>query len=485
MYARRTWLLRLSVCLNVVVLLYACSYLATSRNGVDFVEETVSGRSLAALDTAQLPVSSAADATSRPPPNEPQPPLSAMASSGAGPSNATRKPNSGATVDPPASNPEHVTEREKTLSEVIKCYDRTSEPRMAQRGDFWVLYNYVRADRTFHCWESITYTTHADYTFLDNLKPLLERWRGPVSLSVHAPGTDFKPTLEAIRWARDCLSPLVAEYVTFHVFFSSRHIPKELPRSADASAKGLSDCNKPAPWVNVSAASLYKTRSRILYPVNVGRNAARESATTHYVLPSDIELYPSPGVIPDFLEMIRRQDKPLLRPNPKVFPLSIFELEKGATLPENKEQLVKMLKNGTAIPFHKKLCPGCHNVPKSKEWLAANITKGLHVFHIGKRIGYHVHWEPIFIGTHQDPLYDERLSWEGKSDKMPQGYALCVLDYEFQILDNAFLVHKPGIKVLKKDPQRAMFAAKTNALIKKVIFPELKVLYGVRKGCAV
>jgi hypothetical protein len=79
-----------------------------------------------------------------------------------------------------------------------------------------------------------------------------------------------------------------------------------------------------------------------------------------------------------------------------------------------------MLKNGTAIPFHKKLCPGCHNVPKSKEWMAAKETTGLHVFHIGKRTGYFVHWEPIFIGTHYDPLYDERLSWEGKSDKMTQ-----------------------------------------------------------------
>ena len=59
-----------------------------------------------------------------------------------------------------------------------------------------------------------------------------------------------------------------------------------------------------------------------------------------------------------------------------------------------------------------------------------------------------------------DPHYDERLSWEGKSDKMTQGYALCVLDYEFQILDNAFLVHKPGIKVLKKDPKRAMLASR-------------------------
>lgn len=66
-----------------------------------------------------------------------------------------------------------------------------------------------------------------------------------------------------------------------------------------------------------------------------------------------------------------------------------------------------------------------------------------------------------------------------------QGYILCVLDYEFQILDNAFLVHKPGIKTLKKDSARAILAAKTNSLIRKIIFPELKVLFGVRKGCAV
>jgi hypothetical protein len=62
---------------------------------------------------------------------------------------------------------------------------------------------------------------------------------------------------------------------------------------------------------------------------------------------------------------------------------------------------------------------------------------------------------------------------------------MCILDYEFQILDNAFLVHKPGIKATKKDPQRETLVQETNALIKKVIFPELKVLYGTRKGCAV
>lgn len=42
------------------------------------------------------------------------------------------------------------------------------------------------------------------------------------------------------------------------------------------------------------------------------------------------------------------------------------------------------------------------------------------ISYVGKRNGYFVHWEPIYIGTHSDPHYDERLSWEGKSDKMTQ-----------------------------------------------------------------
>lgn len=105
-----------------------------------------------------------------------------------------------------------------------------------------------------------------------------------------------------------------------------------------------------------------------------------------------------------------------------MFPLHIFEVSASSQVPENKTALLEMLHNGTAIPFHKKVCPECHAVPKSKEWQQQKETKDgqLHVFHVGKRTGRFVHWEPIFIGTHADPLYDERLSWEGKSDKMTQ-----------------------------------------------------------------
>jgi hypothetical protein len=78
------------------------------------------------------------------------------------------------------------------------------------------------------------------------------------------------------------------------------------------------------------------------------------------------------------------------------------------------------LQQGLAVPFHQKVCSYCHSLPKSKEWMTANISQGLHVFHIAKRHKPYQRWEPIYIGTQDDPLYDERLTWEGKSDKMTQ-----------------------------------------------------------------
>ena len=40
----------------------------------------------------------------------------------------------------------------------------------------------------------------------------------------------------------------------------------------------------------------YRSMNNLTYPVNVGRNIARQSATSHFVFASDIELYPSPGM---------------------------------------------------------------------------------------------------------------------------------------------------------------------------------------------
>ena len=65
---------------------------------------------------------------------------------------------------------------DERLRSLLKCHEHDYKPVTLQRGDFWVLQNYVRAEHgELKCHETITYTTHADYTFLDNLIPLLER----------------------------------------------------------------------------------------------------------------------------------------------------------------------------------------------------------------------------------------------------------------------------------------------------------------------
>lgn len=62
--------------------------------------------------------------------------------------------------------------------------------------------------------------------------------------------------------------------------------------------------------------------------MNVARNVARDAALTHFILPSDIELYPSPNLVPRFLNMIARNRKPLnTSTKPRVFPISIFEVD--------------------------------------------------------------------------------------------------------------------------------------------------------------
>ncbi|XP_021198369.2 beta-1,4-glucuronyltransferase 1 [Helicoverpa armigera] len=370
------------------------------------------------------------------------------------------------------------------LRQLLGCNDKDFLPETLQRGEFWVLKNYVRANHgAIACHESITYTTHGGFEFLDNLLPLVERWMAPVSLAIHAPGSDMMPTVNSIRYLRDCVgNDLILQYVTFHIFFSNKHIPSTIPVPEDF-LKTSYNCSEPPPYI-VNSSTTYKQQKNLLYPINVGRNIARGSALTHFVLPSDIELYPSPDLVPKFLNMIARNEAPLSTSSkPRVFPISIFEIAKNQNAPTTKSELQVMLRNKTAIPFHKYVCPTCHNIPHGKEWMTTLEGNQMEVFHVGKRQGKFVHWEPIFIGTNQDPFYDERLSWEGKQDKMTQGYVLCVKDYEFMILNNAFLVHKPGIKYYTKNVKRDKIGSRQSAYVRNVIHPELKKLYGVKSGC--
>ena len=90
---------------------------------------------------------------------------------------------------------------EKTVNP-IQCMEKDLRPKKAMRGQYWVFYNYVPAQLHFNCNATITYTTHCDHTFLDNLEPLLKRWQGPVSIALYTPGSDYEDALKAMSYYR-------------------------------------------------------------------------------------------------------------------------------------------------------------------------------------------------------------------------------------------------------------------------------------------
>ncbi|GIY52593.1 beta-1,4-glucuronyltransferase 1 [Caerostris extrusa] len=94
------------------------------------------------------------------------------------------------------------------------------------------------------------------------------------------------------------------------------------------------------------------------------------------------------------------------------------------------------------------------------------------------------YWEPFFIGTRDDPEFDPRLSWEGKQNKMQVAYEMCLRKYDFHIVENAFLVHSPGINVYNasKEKYRTKYQHKNNKWM-SVIKKDLGKKYGHNKDC--
>eukprot|EP00095_Tigriopus_kingsejongensis_P002170 maker-scaffold1597_size34331-snap-gene-0.6 protein:Tk02170 transcript:maker-scaffold1597_size34331-snap-gene-0.6-mRNA-1 annotation:"n-acetyllactosaminide beta- -n-" len=373
-----------------------------------------------------------------------------------------------------------------SLNSDLHCLNKESPQKTIQRGPYWVFQNYIKGERIFNCNETITYTTHADPTFLDNLEPLLERWQGPVSLAIYAPGKDFQRSVESILFFRHCgPSSLVKDWVSFHLFFSTDFLPPQayqLLKPEDLTKQPV-NCTQLA---DRAVGKLFQAEHKLDYPINVARNIAREMATTHFLFPSDIELYPSPGLIPDFLAMIQRNGPELREAkNPRVFVNAIFEIEIGQELPSTKEELTRTYAQGMTQSFHNSICPTCHKIPGFYAWLKDLKNDTMRVFQTSKRAPPYIHWEPIFIGTNAEPFYDERLSWQGQGDKMTQAYVMCVQNYDFHILSNSFLIHKPGIKSKKESHLKKEWkkVQKQKELITRIVMPQLKRIFGSRPEC--
>lgn len=150
-------------------------------------------------------------------------------------------------------------------------------------------------------------------------------------------------------------------------------------------------------------------------------------------------------------------------------------------MPNDKNELKILFDSNKLRWFHQEICSECHKVPLADLWLQ-DLSLKMHIHSSVKRQRLFHHWEPIFIGTNDDPFYDERLNWEGKSDKMTQAYIMCLLDYNFNVLSNGFLIHKSGFKSIE-EAVRIELEETNRKIIFERIMPEIDFLYGINESC--
>ena len=233
------------------------------------------------------------------------------------------------------------------------------------RGKYAVLRDYIPGTVQAEplALSSITLTTQGTPDFLHHILPLVDRWEGFISVSVYAPGDDFRLAVNAIHYLRQCGLAGVAERVYWHLVYDTLYPPpfpltmlssNNLNVSAAAPpaaylATPHFDCNLPLEesMKLLSLAGDFRAAQSLPYPINVLRNVARLGAKTRYLFASDIELYPSVGIVPAFFELLEREKRGLVPEatasgNPHVYVVPIFEVKANKKPPRTKKELLQL-----------------------------------------------------------------------------------------------------------------------------------------------
>ncbi|TMW51813.1 hypothetical protein DOY81_003112 [Sarcophaga bullata] len=381
------------------------------------------------------------------------------------------------------------------LKNILNCSDITLKRETALYGDYWLLKNYIRGLKSINmgCAESITYAINGDYKMMKNLPVLVKRWLAPISFAVYTTGPDYENTMTSILQLINCLpeSTLIRDYVTFHIYLPQEGEPPFIALSEKEALDWSFICKQEkAPYLNTILTKSTEESTHPWYPISEGYNIARKAANTYFVLTSDIEFYPSLKLVPKLLQMLNQNPQLILnRTKPQVFALPVFELRQYADLPDTKEDLQDWFRTSQAMTFYEFVCPNCYSIPEQDKWLKAKDSSSMEVFTPVERNDKYSSWSPIYVSDNQEPFLMENLPGEMVISKRLQDFTMCLMDYEYQILHPAFLIHSPGASKVpytaKKVRQTQHEKSQINALLNRQMKGKFKVFYGDREGCKI
>ncbi len=221
------------------------------------------------------------------------------------------------------------------------------------RGSYSVIKNYIPSDEKPDYNKSVTLTTQGTYEFLYHIEILCKRWDGHLSVGVYAPGDDFNLAVNLIYYLRECKHSCVKTKTSWHLVYDTTFGPQSILFPVSYVNDMNFDCSQSFKEIADKFNVRFRSDRALPYPINVCRNVARLSAGTNYVFASDIELYPSVGIVSAFLELLDREKRGLVRMISKsvrhVYVLPVFEVEAEVEPPLNKSELRALFKKGNCF----------------------------------------------------------------------------------------------------------------------------------------
>ncbi|TDL20022.1 hypothetical protein BD410DRAFT_684555, partial [Rickenella mellea] len=272
---------------------------------------------------------------------------------------------------------------------------------------------YYRASRSFDK-EDITLTTLVTRNRFEVLGQLVERYKGPISVTIHVPladspyyglkddGSQVKELLEALDILYSS-SPLFPRFVDVHLAYS---------------------------------------RSKHDRQFNAWRNAARLFARTDFVMMLDVDFVPCT----DFRARIRRSMHSkdiieLLREGRVALVIPAFEFVNHTeglnqkSFPSSKESLKNLYDASLIAMFHRDWIPG-HNNTNYPRFFSS------HPGEVYKASGYQQAYEPYVIFRREGlPWCDERFVGYG-GNKAACLFEMYLAGVSFFIMSDDFLIHQ-------------------------------------------
>ncbi|XP_071036747.1 beta-1,4-glucuronyltransferase 1-like [Parasteatoda tepidariorum] len=351
---------------------------------------------------------------------------------------------------------------------------------MEQRGRYTIIKNYLRAALQPDILNTMTFATAAIFPELNHLPEICSRWKGPMSVSVYAPGSDFKSALRKIINLR-LANPCIHQNVSWHVYFDLDFNPSwgRLKSPEEEAELTTTTSTSYQVWLK----GTFKSHGNLPFPANIGRNVAIQESKTDYVLVSDLHYYPSVDIIPRFIELLKFQ-----KTSKKiVYVLPVFKMAGYGKPPETKSELVQMTAEGNIVlPSSTLDCSQCNIFPHARKWLEVRSPDHtLSVYYVSHEKDEFESWQPYYISRRDIPFFNEEEIKEGRHDRKLQLLELCLNHYEFHILDNAFLVQvQQEMETVKDTNILQNFILHNNAAREKKL-EALLCRYGSDTGCAI